>query len=122
MFTPKNIEPTMNSTKLDFANAIAAITTPTAADNDAMANPLLRPMRCMSIVAGTVVSATETTISDTGNVDQAWLSTSVEPMMPPSVTMAIAPVADKSWQETRTIRLCFCISWPADEKPHSSDC
>ena len=49
-------------------------------------------------VAGIVVAATTTTIMETGNVANAGLATSFEPIIPPSVIITIAPVAEINWQ------------------------
>jgi hypothetical protein len=60
-------------------------------------------------VAGTVVAARLTTIIETGNVDHAGLSDSPAPIMPPSVTMTIDPVAEMSWQVVNRNRLRTAI-------------
>lgn len=86
----------MNKTKLDERNASVATITATTADNDAIANPRLRPIRRISIVAGTVVDAVATTNRDTGNVAKAALGASDAPIIPPNVTMTIDPVAEIS--------------------------
>jgi hypothetical protein len=101
-----------NTRKLAFANPSEAIVTAVAADSDAIAKPRPLPMRRMINVAGTVVTAVATTISDTGNVAHARLLANVAPIIPPSVTNMIAPVADISWQTTRIARLLFCIGEP----------
>jgi len=93
---PNSIVATINNTKLLADSAFAATSTATTADIDAIANPLLRPTLRISIVAGTVVAATDMTIIDIGNVAHAGLLDSVEPMMPPRVTKTIEPVADIS--------------------------
>ena len=51
--------------------------------------------------AGIAVAATHRTMTDTGNVAIVGSLASFEPMMPPSVTMTIAPVAEISWQQVR---------------------
>ena len=51
-------------------------------------------MRRINIVAGTVVAATATTISETGSVDSAWFVVRFAPMIGPSVTKTIDPVAE----------------------------
>jgi ribosome-associated protein len=51
----------------------------------------------MSIDAGIVVAATLMTMTDTGRVAHAGLSDSLLPIIPPSVTTVIEPVADMSW-------------------------
>jgi len=53
------------------------------------------------MVAGMVVAATATTIMDTGNVANAGFVTSFEPIIPPRVTITIAPVAEISWQTSK---------------------
>lgn len=93
---PNNIVATINKPKLPLDKAFDATSTATTADKDAIANPLLRPTLCISIVAGTVVTATDMTIMEIGSVAQAGLLVSVEPMIPPSVTKTIEPVADIS--------------------------
>jgi ribosome-associated protein len=60
-------------------------------------------------VAGIVVAATATTIIDNGKVANALFVVSVEPIIPPSVTITIEPVAEISWQATRIMRLRTCI-------------
>lgn len=84
----------INSKKLLCANATAAMTTATAADNDAIANPRARPILRINIVAGIVVIATATIIIDTGKVANALFAVNEEPMIPPRVTMTIEPVAE----------------------------
>ena len=106
---------TRNRAKLDCASATIAASTATTADNEASAKPRLRPMRRISSVAGIVVAATATTIMDTGSVASALFVTSEEPMMPPSVTMTIDPVAEINWQQTRMIRLVLFIRSVARE-------
>ena len=97
-----------NSGKLLAASASAPTMTAATADRDAIAKPRLRPTLRIRIVAGTVVNATLITIIDTGNVAQAGFSASDAPMMPPSVTNTIDPVADINWQITsRTMLLLF---------------
>jgi hypothetical protein len=55
-----------------------------------------RPIARMSMLAGIVVEATDTTMIDIGRVARAGLSESLAPIMPPSVTITIEPVADIS--------------------------
>jgi len=93
---PNSIVATINKPKLLLDNAFDATSTATTADKDAIAKPLLRPTLRISIVAGIVVTATDTTIMETGNVAQAGLLVSVEPIIPPRVTKTIEPVADIS--------------------------
>ncbi len=62
-------------------------------------------MRRISSAAGMVVAATLTTISDTGSVASALFSLSMDPMMPPSVTSTIDPVAEINWQTKSIDRL-----------------
>jgi predicted metal-dependent phosphoesterase TrpH len=66
-------------------------------------------MRRINMVAGIVVAATATTINDTGSVDQAGFGLSDAPIIPPSITITIEPVAEISWQITRIIRLLLFI-------------
>ena len=101
---PNTEAETMNQPKLDTCNAKAASKTETAADIDASVNPARRPIRLISMLAGLGVTATLTTIMDTGNVASAGLLPSVEPMMPPSVTSTIEPVAEINWQVNRIVR------------------
>ena len=95
----------MNKEKLEIDTAYAASKAATEADKEPRVDPRLRPTARISIVAGMVVAATLTTMIDTGNVASALLLVNPEPMMPPSVTIAIAPVAEISWQMSRTDRL-----------------
>ena len=60
--------------------------------------PCLRPIRRINSVAGTVVAATLMTMIEIGNVANALFCVRLEPIMPPSVTSAIEPVAEISWQ------------------------
>jgi hypothetical protein len=68
-------------------------------------NPLRRPIRRISTVAGMVVTATHKTIMETGKVASAGLPESVDPIIPPSVTMTIEPVAEINWHKKRMVRL-----------------
>ena len=96
--------------KLDTDNAQAAKQAAHAADTDAIAKPLLRPILRIKSVAGTVVAAIVSTMIDTGNVAHAGLPVSVAPMMPPSMTNTIDPVADINWQKISMIRLRCSIA------------
>lgn len=107
---PNNAAAIKNSEKLDTDNANAAMPTAIAADSDAIEKPLPRPTLCINIVAGTVVAAVANTITEMGKVAHASLAVRVAPMMPPSATTTIDPVADMSWQTMRMIRLRCCIS------------
>jgi len=110
MLIPNIVPATRNNAKLDSDNAQAARHTAIAADTDAIANPLLRPILRIKSVAGTVVAATASTMIEMGSVAHAGLPVSVAPMMPPSMTNTIEPVADINWQKTRMIRLRCCIA------------
>jgi len=57
------------------------------------------------MVAGTVVAAVANTASDTGSVAHAMLLDNLEPIIPPSVTKTIDPVAEIIWHRTRMIKL-----------------
>lgn len=84
-------------------------------------------MRLIRIVAGTVVTAVATTIIETGSVASDGLDVSVAPMIPPSVTIAIAPVAEISWHTTsidRFFLLSSCIArvaYPMPDDLHITD-
>ena len=111
-FAERELAATMNNVKLLWCNAKAASETATAADIEDNMKPCLRPMRRISRVAGIVVLAVANTIMVTGTVASAWLPASLEPIMPPSVTITIVPVAEISWQPVRMIRLRSGIqSW-----------
>jgi ribosome-associated protein len=97
------------SAKLDSDNAHAANATATAADTEAIAKPPPRPIRRISIVAGTVVAADAMTNIDIGSVAHAGLLVNDMPMIPPSDTKTIEPVAEINWQKIRMIRLRFGI-------------
>jgi hypothetical protein len=62
-------------------------------------------MRRISIVAGTVVAATTTTIIETGSVASEGVALKVEPIIPPSITIENEPVADISWHRNSSVRL-----------------
>ena len=47
-------------------------------------------------LAGIVVAATHRTMMDTGNVASVGSAESLDPIMPPKVTMMMAPVAEIS--------------------------
>ncbi len=106
---PNNMAAKINKGKLAFASAVAAMSSAIEDEIDAIANPRLRPILRINIAAGTVVAATATTIIDTGKVASAGLPVSVAPMIPPSVTITIEPVAEINWQKTRMTRLPFCM-------------
>lgn len=110
MLIPNIAPATRNMAKLDSDNAQAAKATAHAADTDAIANPLLRPTLRINSVAGTVVAATANTMIDMGSVAHAGLPVSVAPMMPPSMTNTMDPVADIIWQKMSMIRLRCCIA------------
>jgi hypothetical protein len=96
MFTPNKAAATTNHAKLEATNAYVASITEANEHTDASAKLRRLPIARMSIVAGTVVDATLTTMMDTGSVASAGLSDSFVPMMPPSVTRTIDPVAEMS--------------------------
>lgn len=103
--TPNNPAASRNSAKLDVVNDHAAIVVAITADTEAMAEPIPRPTLRISMVAGTVVAAVPKTAIDTGSVAQAMLLDNSEPIIPPSVTKTIAPVAEIIWHRTRMIKL-----------------
>ena len=86
----------MNHQKLCIASAQPAIAIPAAALSEASEKPLRRPIRRIRRVAGTADAAMQTIMTDTGKVASVGSSASSEPMMPPSVTMMMAPVAEMS--------------------------
>lgn len=96
MLTPNIIVATTNNRKLDCLSATTATSTADAAQIDDIANPLRRPTLRISIVAGMVVAAIATTIIVSGRVEKALFVLNVEPMIPPSVTITIEPVAEMS--------------------------
>ena len=96
MLMPNIAAAIRKNAKLETVSAQAAVQTATAADTDARAKPLLRPTLRISRVAGTVVIAVASTATDIGNVAHARLLLNVAPMMPPSVTNTIEPVAEIS--------------------------
>ena len=108
MLKPNNVIARTNKEKLEVVNACTATSVATNETNEALAKPLLRPMRRISTVAGIVVAAIATTIIDIGSVAQAGFSVSCAPIMPPIVTITIEPVAEINWQQTRMMRLRFC--------------
>lgn len=110
MLMPKIAAATMNNGKLETATAYAASSADAAADSDASAEPSLRPIARIRSVAGTVVAATLIIMTDTGSVASAWLPASPEPIIPPSVTSTMAPVAEINWQLMRIDRLRLAIS------------
>ena len=85
-----------NQKKLSPVSAYKPSSTASVADNEASMNPSRRPMRRISSVAGIVVAATATTMTLTGSVANAGLSVSLAPIIPPSVTMTMEPVAEIS--------------------------
>ena len=106
---PNNNPAIRNSGKLSIHSAKAAISTATTAEREAVANPCARPILRMSIVAGIAVIADASTIIVIGNVAHALSVARVAPIIPPSVTKTIAPVAEISWLNTSMIRLRSCI-------------
>src|SRR5690606_41903490 len=88
----------INQPKLDAISAKMASNTAAAADSDASVKPRRRPMARMSMVAGIVADATVITMIEIGSVASAGLLASLAPMIPPSVTTTVDPVADISWQ------------------------
>ena len=76
MFTPSIIVASVNSRKLPRCRANTPTSIATAAHVEAILKPRLRPKRRMIIVAGTVVPATATTISDSGRVTNALFAVS----------------------------------------------
>lgn len=108
MLMPNIIIASTNNTKLERISAATATSTATAAHIEEIAKPLRRPTLRINIVAGIVVAATAMTIIDSGKVAKALLAASVEPMIPPSVTITIDPVAEISWQATRIMRFRTC--------------
>ena len=82
--------------KLLLRSAQAAVNTATTAEQDASAKPKRRPICRISSAAGKVVTAVAKTIIETGSVDQAGLLAREEPMIPPSITKMIEPVAEIS--------------------------
>src|SRR5690606_5655345 len=106
----------MNQPKLDAVSAKMASNTAAAADSDASMKPRRRPMARMSMVAGIVADATVTTMIEIGSVASAGLLASLAPMIPPSVTTTIDPVADISWQVASSKMFHMdarLVSWPA---------
>jgi hypothetical protein len=91
----------MNMPKLCWWSAMPAITAPIAALIDASEKPRRRPILFIKTVAGIVVAATQRTIIETGRVASVGSVASFDPMMPPRVTMMMAPVAEISWQHVR---------------------
>jgi hypothetical protein len=102
MFMPKSPAAATNQAKLEIETAYAANSTAATADSEARLKLLRRPIARMSIVAGIVVDATLMTMTETGRVASAGFSESLLPMMPPSVTTMIEPVADMSWHVVRS--------------------
>ena len=96
MLTPNSIAATTYSQKLACCSANAATHNARAADSDDNAKPLRLPILRISIVAGMVVAAIATTIIESGKVARALLLLSVDPIIPPNVTMTIEPVAEIS--------------------------
>jgi len=109
MLIPNMAAASRNNPKLDRDNAHAAVAVANTADTDARDEPLPRPTLRISMVAGTVVAAVARTASDTGNVAHAMVLDNSEPIIPPSVTKTIDPVAEIIWQRTRMIKLRCCI-------------
>ena len=79
-------------------------------NSEAIEKPARRPIRRIKIVAGIAVAATQTTMIETGNVARDGLDDSFDPIIPPSVTMTIAPVAEISWHMIRMTRFRSGIS------------
>lgn len=67
------------------------------------------------MVAGTVVAAITTTMMDTGKVANTGFVTSLEPIIPPSMIITKAPVAEISWQTSKIeilrIGIATCGVW-----------
>ena len=72
---------------------------------DASEKPRRRPIFFIRIVAGIVVAAMHSIMMDTGKVASVGSRVSFAPMMPPSVTMMMAPVAEISWQAVKVMML-----------------
>jgi hypothetical protein len=110
MFMPNVPVASMNQAKLSLYSAKAAINTEVTAHNEARENAKRRPILRINMVAGIVVAATTMTIIVTGKVANAGLVTSLEPIIPPSVTITIAPVAEISWQISKIVILRIGIT------------
>ncbi len=95
------------SSKLDRCSAHTASRIPAIEESAASAKPRARPILRISSAAGIVVAAIATTIIDKGSVASALSGLSVAPMMPPSMTMTMEPVAEINWQMTRITRLAL---------------
>ena len=63
----------------------------TVANNAALLKPIFRPNRCINPVAGSVPSAVPATVNDMGSVDSADVGASLDPIMPPIVTVIAEP-------------------------------
>jgi ribosome-associated protein len=88
---------------------MTATKTANAAHAEAIEKLRRRPIFLISIVAGTVVAAIETTNIDKGSVANALFVARLEPIIPPSVTITIEPVVEISWHTTRILRFRTCI-------------
>ena len=110
MFMPNTTAATRNRAKLERYKAQAPSETPIAAEIEPIAKPAPRPILRINNVAGTVVVAVAITMTEMGRVDHARFSVSVAPIMPPSVTNTIEPVAEISWQNTSRIKLRRCMA------------
>jgi hypothetical protein len=100
----------MKIVKLSLYRAKPARRQANAEHNEAIENPRRRPTLRMMIVAGMVVAATQITMIEMGNVASEGLLLSFAPIMPPSVTMMIAPVAEISWHKIKMQILRFGIA------------
>ena len=96
MLMPNKAAAAINHSKLEVRSAKVASSTAAAADSEDREKLRRLPIARMSMVAGIVVEATLTTMIDTGRVASAALSERFAPIIPPSVTTTIDPVADMS--------------------------
>ena len=96
MLMPSMLADNANPTNDCWLNDQAASSIAITADDEASANPAFLPTRFINMAAGIAVIATDTTINDTGKVAYAGLSANSVPIIPPSVTTTIDPVADIS--------------------------
>ena len=102
---PNRLAASTRRTKVECAIARAAKASATAAESDASEKPRLRPMRCISIVAGIVVTAVAMITIETGKVANLASGDRDVPSTPASVTIVIEPVAEMVWQKNKMIKL-----------------
>jgi len=107
---PNKVAATRNKPKLERYKAHAPVETAIAAEIDASEKPAPLPILRINNVAGTVVAAVARTITEMGSVDHASFSVSVAPIIPPSVTNTIEPVAEINWQNTSRTKLRRCMA------------